>query len=580
MTAPSRSRRDKYDPVAQDVPTRSWTVLAQDPSVLGPGGKALTTKVWVPAERLEAGPKGHRINVIDYDAIRNAYYMPRQKDLYADRYETVTDIGKLVKDPYFHQQNVYATAMATLAEFQKALGRPVSWGFNSLAHQLKIAPHAFADANAYYSRESESLSFGYFSGDSGNTVFTCLSHDIVAHETAHALLDGLRSFFLRPSHADQAAFHEAFADVVALMSVLQSAELVELCLVTISDRAKLIESRDLSFDSLKDKVFLKLGEQFGRELSFVRGDALRHSVTLEASPQLLDQPEFQEPHRRGEILVAAIAQSFLKVWCKRLEPRGTDRKLALNRSVVAEEAATAAGQLLHIAIRALDYLPPVDMTFNDYLSALLTADLQLYPDDSKYNYRITLRETFREFGIAPANDRHPDGAWDPPPVAAQLHYKGLHFEQLQRDPNTLVRFLWENRDLLGIDPDAFTRVISVRPCVRVSTDGLILCETVVEYVQTLRVFARELDGLGIKIPKGLSGQTFLPLYGGGTVVFDEFGRVKFHIGTGVRSKRQTARLRSLYARGAFNRDAGEQTNFADLHRRRMLGGAGHPEEQW
>lgn len=99
-------------------------------------------------------------------------------------------------------------------------------------------------------------------------------------------------------------------------------------------------------------------------------------------------------------------------------------------------------------------------------------------------------------------------------------------------------------------------------------------------MQTLRVFARELDGLGIKIPKGLSGQTFLPLYGGGTVVFDEFGRVKFHIGTGVRSKRQTARLRSLYARGAFNRDAGEQTNFADLHRRRMLGGAGHPEEQW
>ena len=100
--------------------------------------------------------------------------------------------------------------MATLAEFQTALGRPVSWGFASPAHQLKIAPHAFADANAYYSRESESLSFGYFTGDSGANVFTCLSHDIVAHETAHALLDGLRAFFLRPSHADQAAFHEGF----------------------------------------------------------------------------------------------------------------------------------------------------------------------------------------------------------------------------------------------------------------------------------------------------------------------------------------------------------------------------------
>ena len=99
-------------------------------------------------------------------------------------------------------------------------------------------------------------------------------------------------------------------------------------------------------------------------------------------------------------------------------------------------------------------------------------------------------------------------------------------------------------------------------------------------MQTLRVFARELDGFGIKRPKGLSGQTFLPLYGGGTLIFDEFGRVKFHIGTGVRSKRQSARIQSLYERGAFNRDAGERAHFADLHRRRMLGGAGHPEEQW
>jgi ABC-type transport system substrate-binding protein len=49
VAATSRSRHDKYDPVAQDVPTRSWTVLAQDPSILGPGGKALTTRISVPA---------------------------------------------------------------------------------------------------------------------------------------------------------------------------------------------------------------------------------------------------------------------------------------------------------------------------------------------------------------------------------------------------------------------------------------------------------------------------------------------------------------------------------------------------
>jgi Zn-dependent metalloprotease len=47
-------------------------------------------------------------------------------------------------------------------------------------------------------------------------VFTCLSHDIIAHETTHALLDGVHPFFGEPSNMDVLALHEAFADIVAL----------------------------------------------------------------------------------------------------------------------------------------------------------------------------------------------------------------------------------------------------------------------------------------------------------------------------------------------------------------------------
>ena len=50
----------------------------------------------------------------------------------------------------------------------------------------------------------------------GQTVFTCLSHDIVAHETTHALLDGMHRHFTEPTNPDVPAFHEAFADIVAL----------------------------------------------------------------------------------------------------------------------------------------------------------------------------------------------------------------------------------------------------------------------------------------------------------------------------------------------------------------------------
>ena len=74
-------------------------------------------------------------------------------------FEKGTD-DELLRDPRFHQQNVYAIVMRILARFEYALGRRVSWSFGG--HQLKIAPHAFLDANAFYTKEDEALLFGYF----------------------------------------------------------------------------------------------------------------------------------------------------------------------------------------------------------------------------------------------------------------------------------------------------------------------------------------------------------------------------------------------------------------------------------
>jgi len=58
---------------------------------------------------------------------------------------------RLLQDPRFHAQHVYAIAMRTLAQFEFALGRRCAWG--SGGHQIHIVPHAFADANAFYSRD-------------------------------------------------------------------------------------------------------------------------------------------------------------------------------------------------------------------------------------------------------------------------------------------------------------------------------------------------------------------------------------------------------------------------------------------
>jgi hypothetical protein len=566
-------------PSHADVPTRHWTVLAQDPDVLGKNGKALTTTVEIPAERLERGPKGHRVHVIDYDAAADRFYRSRTTSPEKDRYTKVTDIDRLVRDPYFHQQNVYALVMSTLFSFERALGRPIDWGFLDPSHQLKVAPHAFLDSNAYYSRESESLNFGYFPDDDGNRVYVCLSHDIVVHETTHALLDGLRSMYLNPSSPDQAGFHEGFSDIVALLSVFSHHEVIEYALSPLTDRSGRIPGRNLTLEKLGGTALAMLAEEMGSALEGVRGTALRHSVEIRPDRRHYTSATYAEEHDRGELLVAVVIRAFLQIWIKRLTPLLQNAHSTLARTVAAEEGGTAASQLLNIVIRALDYMPPVDMTYPDYLSALLTADQQLYPDDTKYHYREALLTEFEKFGITPASRKNSDGVWDPPPTDT-FTIAGMHFERLQRDPSTVFRFVWENRDALGIYPDAFTRVTSVRPVLRVSRDGSVLQETVAEYVQTLRVYSPELKSLGIRKPDGMRHSRLITLYGGGTLIFDEYGQLKFHIGTGVTSRRQSARLQSLWDNDYFDDTASTAARIARMHRHRTLKPLREPREEW
>lgn len=558
-----------YDAVTHDVPMRDWTILAQDPAVLGAGGRALTTTVSLPAERLEQGPKGFRVHVIDYDASSDTFYKSRADDLDSDIFASVTDIDKLVRNPYFHQQNVYAITMATLQTFEAALGRTVAWGFEMPSHQLKVAPHAFADANAYYSRESESLNFGYFPDEHGKPVYTCLSHDIVVHETTHALLDGLRPYYLLPSSPDQAAFHEGYSDIIALLSVFKSDSIIDWLLEPLSARGGLVPVVNLTAKKLSGAQFAKLAKQMGAALNGVPGSALRESLNIKPDRTLYKSERFQEAHDRGELLVAIVMHAFFEVWVKRLSPIVKTSPGGVARSVVVEEGVKSATHLLRMLIRALDYMPPVDLTFGDYLSGILTADMQLYPNDGKYHYREALRASFASFGVEPASNARTDGAWKPP-RASEFTLIGTHFERMQRDPVEVFRFVWENKIALGIHPDAFTRVTSVRPVVRVSNDHTILRETVVEYIQQLSVYASELATLGIRKPAEMPTAKLIHLFGGGTIVFNEYGLLKFHIGTGVTSEKQSDRLRSLWDSGHFSQPQSVTARIAAMHRDREL----------
>ncbi|MGO7919432.1 hypothetical protein ACC755_09725 [Rhizobium ruizarguesonis] len=262
-----------------------------------------------------SGPRGYRVAVVDYDVTANALYqtadLPSGLDgEYHDPFLDAPD-GTLLSDPRFHAQNVYAVAMRILARFEFALGRRVQWGCEG--HQLNILPHAFAEPNAFYSRDDRSLFFGYFESfpdkqDNTHTVFSCLSHDVIAHETTHAILDGLRSRYLEPSSPDQGAFHEGLADVVALLSVFALPDVVGAALDGTTGTA-LIDQELLEKDKLANSVLFRLADEMGQEMSGVRGRALRHSIMLPPGKDYMNDPDWQEVHKRGELLVAAMLRS-------------------------------------------------------------------------------------------------------------------------------------------------------------------------------------------------------------------------------------------------------------------------------
>src|SRR5262249_4628007 len=157
------------------------------------------------------------------------------------------------------------------------------------------APHAFSDANAFYSEKDHALLLGYFpSSDGERTIFTCLSHDVIVHETTHALVDGLRTRYTDPSSPDQAAVHEAFADVVALLSIFSLPEIAELLIDRFeTGDDQMIAAKAIQPDALRE-AFGGLAREVGQEISGVRGQPLRQSLTLTPNKGYLDQDEFQE----------------------------------------------------------------------------------------------------------------------------------------------------------------------------------------------------------------------------------------------------------------------------------------------
>lgn len=546
--------------------TYTMTIAAQDPSVTRSDGSVLLAQVAVPAAVLEAGPRGPRFHVVDYDPTTRAVVEAVDVEsssgalgrwTFRDRLTSGDEIPHVAPDMIradyaFHAQNVYAIAARTLSIFEFALGRRVAWAFRD--HQLFLVPHGLAEPNAYYSEEDHAILFGSFKATDDTLVHTCLSHDIVVHETTHAILDGLRTRFDEPALPDQDAFHEGFADVVALLSVFSTDGVVE-HLLGEPDADGTIAADVVSQQRLRANPLFALAEEMGSAISGERGSALRRSVADPPPADWRTRPEYDEPHRRGEVIAAALVETAVQLWLTRLEPLKRNGRIDLART--AEEGRKAAQHLLTMAIRALDYSPPVELEFEDYLAAIVWSDSVVAPDD-KHGYRESVMQGFARLGIV----MNPDLVVDLARREGMVVYQNLNFAELQHSNDEVFSFVWNNADWLQIDRRFRLYVDTVKPAVRVGPDGLIVAEVIADYVQTVAGPAGELARLlQFELPAGLDAGTKVQMWGGGTVIFDQFGRAKLQVSKPVAdSRRQAARLEYLARKGL--RDTRDRIGFS------------------
>ncbi len=243
-----------------------------------------------------------------------------------------------------------------------------------------------------------------------------------------------------------------------------------------------------------------LALQFGEGSS--RGGPLRHS--RDPAIRNLRYADTTESHDRGSILVFAVYEAFLNIVARRTEDlirlatggSGVLPTGALHPDLVSRltaETRKTAKHVLHMCIRALDYCPPVDLTFGDYLRALITADRDNHPADP-LGVRDAFMQAFRLRGILPEDAQYfaeESLCWSPvppntfPPVKDLVFGdpNGLTRDEKNHNGDVLRKYAQENAEELGFRPGKFISVPSFHPASRFTPDGRMRIDMVVEMAQ-------------------------------------------------------------------------------------------------
>ena len=398
--------------------------------------------------------------------------------------------------------------------------------------------------NARYERNTKSLKFLYF-GDQGNPGYTCLSHDLIAHETGHAVLDGIRPLYLRNSSVQTLAFHEFIGDLTAILLALFNRDIRHyLASTTKGDLHRATAVADLARqlgEAITGRPYLRSAIN-ECTIQCVAGELIPHTVS-----QVLTGAMF-------EILIA-IAEKHMKKNLPEVDGEGTEDESGIaagdepDKAAAAEDTTKgetarprqvtayqalwwAADRFRRVALQPLDLCPPCDIQFIDYAQAVVRNDILTNPVDHN-GYRQDMLRVFHDRGLCDCvytgGDVLPQGC-----RFADVLYESRHMpkiklvyhdvERVSQSPTAAYYFLSDNRRALRIPAHQDIVVVGLYDNAKLGAAAERLPrEIVLEYLWEEQVTLRndEVQGLWF----GNYNESTMMLQCGGTLVFDNRGNL-------------------------------------------------------
>ncbi|HEV7507054.1 MAG TPA: serine protease [Thermoanaerobaculia bacterium] len=378
------------------------------------------------------GPTSSRFAIVDYNADTGRLETPAVWDEESQAFVGLAGAPldtSAASTFQFHQVSVWALLQCSLAFFEdaSALGRTIPWAFEG--NRLIVVPHAGYGENAYYDRASKSLQLYYF-GSEQDTVYTCLSTDIVHHEFGHAVLDGIRPLFNESSHPQTAAFHEFMGDLTAILLTLKNRTL----------RHQLAESSGGKF---KEATTLSsIAEEFGQA---VEGRPYLRTACNDS--KMSGMVNDMESHRLSEVLTGAMFDALIALG-ERYQDEDDAAEEPKKKKSPIQVFWLGADRMQRTAIQPLDLLPPVEVTFRDYALAVCRSQQLSDPLDPDDYYGMLIK-VFRDREILSADDeavlREPRYLYDR--LDLSVHHS---LDDISRSRAAAYRFLDDNREDLLI----------------------------------------------------------------------------------------------------------------------------------